>query len=199
MVMFRVDLSAWSQKVRPFRTPALVVAISALVALLFTIATRPADEVRPRAAGEASIQLLNDEHARVAAFVRGLEEAAKAEQIAVVRERREMQAIALAEPKPDPVPVTAQPARIPVRAVAAVAPKPGVVIGPPLQLAAAAPSLTPQRPEPPRRPVVERARAVIATVERIPGWVRAGVENVTDWAVSAPSRAISQLPERRFL
>jgi hypothetical protein len=196
--MFRVDLSAWSQKVRPFRTPALVVAISALVALLFTIATRPADDVRPHAAGEAGIQLLNDEHARVAEFVRGLEEAAKAEQVAVVRERREMQAIAMAEPRPDPVPVTAQAVRMPVRASTTSALKPAPVLGPPLHRAAAAPTLTPQ-PSKPRLPVVERARAVMATVERIPGWVRTGVENVTDWAVSVPSKAISQLPERRFL
>ena len=196
MVMFRVDLVAWSQRIAPFRAPVLVVAISALVALLFTIATRPAHDVKPHAAGEANIHLMNEEHARVAELVRSLEDAAKAERLAAVRERRETQSVAVVDSKRDVAPV---PAKAHVRAAATPMPKAAPRIEPPLQLAAADPASAPQPQASSRRPVAERARAVLATVQQVPGWLRNGVANLTDWAVTAPSKVISQMPERRFL
>jgi hypothetical protein len=40
---------------------------------------------------------------------------------------------------------------------------------------------------------------MLATVEQIPLWLRTGVENVADWAIAAPAKTLSRLPERRFL
>jgi hypothetical protein len=192
--MFRVSLMAWSQTVRPLKAPMLVVAISALLALLFTLATRPSEEIGPRTAGEAKVQLVKDEHALVADLVRTIRDNDEAERLAAAQDRAEMRTLALAEvAKQDtPVPV-AQAARTPVR-VALPAPRPALAAEPPLQLqvaAVASPS--------PRQPIVTRARMALATVQQLPGWLRSGVANVTDWAISAPAKAISQLPERRFL
>jgi hypothetical protein len=39
----------------------------------------------------------------------------------------------------------------------------------------------------------------LAAVGEIPQWLRAGVENIADWAVTAPAEKIARLPERRFL
>ena len=193
--MFRVGLTAWSQRVRPLKAPVLVVAISALLALLFTIATRPSAEAPPRAAGEANIELIKDEHSLVAEFVRGLQDTVKAERLAAVRERSEMKVLAVADSKRSAPAAASQSGRAPMRADAVPMPRRLPIIEPPLQLAAAASqSQAPARPS-----VIEQARAALASVQQIPQWVRAGVENVTDWAINAPSKAISQLPERRFL
>lgn len=194
MRMFRVDLMTWSQRVRPLKAPVLVVAISALLALLFTIATRPASEQTPHAAGEASLQLIEDEHALVAEFVRGLQDTVKAERLAAVRERSQMRALAIADIKHDVLPA-APSSKVSARAGVTPVPKRMPVVEPPLQLTAA----VSQPRTAPRRPVIERARIALSTVQEIPHWVRAGVENAADWAISAPAKAISQLPERRFL
>jgi hypothetical protein len=180
----------WMQKLRPLAAPMLVVAVSALLALLFTFATQPPAEP-PRAAGQAKVQLVQEEHALVADLVRSIQETAEAERLADARSRAEMRQLALAETtKPHAVIAQSGKAAAPVR-VALPLPKPGLATEPPLQLqVATVPSA------PPEKPVVTRA---LATVQRIPGWLRAGVENVADWAITAPSKAISQLPERRFL
>src|SRR5690606_18999691 len=60
--MVLVHLMAALQKARPFRAPVLVVVISALLALLFTIATQSGEPEPPRAAGEAAMHLVTDEH-----------------------------------------------------------------------------------------------------------------------------------------
>jgi hypothetical protein len=183
----------WMQKLRPLAAPMLVVAVSALLALLFTFATQPS-AAPPRAAGQAKVQLVQEEHALVADLVRSIQDTAEAERLADARSRAEMRALALAETsKPHAVIAQSGKAAAPVR-VALPLPKPGLATEPPLQLQVAA--VSPTRPE---KPVVTRARAALATVQRIPSLLRAGVENVADWAITAPSKAISQLPERRFL
>lgn len=193
--MFFSYLTAVARQLRPFKTPMLVVAVSALVALLFTFATRPSDQP-PRAAGEAQVRLLEDEHALIADLVHSIEVSVEAERVAAERSRAEMRALALAEASKRNAPAAM--AQIAGRAaavrVALPAPKPAAAIEPPLQLQAAAAS-QPQA----RKPAVARASGALATVQQIPTWLRAGIENVADWAISAPSRAISQLPERRFL
>jgi hypothetical protein len=188
--MVLVYLSAALREVRPLKAPMLVVAVSALLALLFTIATRPAEPSRP--AGEAAMQLMDTEHDLVAASIRDIQAADAAKQVAEARSRADMRRLAVAE--------AASPAIAPIiptaaKAVAAVrpAPRPDPVLQPPLQLQAVA-AAQPER----RRPVVERARAVLATVEEIPQLLRSGIENVADWAAS-PARVLSRLPERRFL
>jgi hypothetical protein len=191
--MLRVNWLLGLQKTGPLKTPMLVVAVSALVALLFTLATRPAAEPA-RAAGEARIELLRDEHASVTALVRAIQANTEAERLAAERSRAEMRELALVEASEQKVPAPIFSAKAaPVR-VAMPVTKPVPATEPPLPLRAAAAS----EPRPPK-PVAARARAVLATVQQIPGWIRTGVENVADWAVSTSSKAISQLPEQRFL
>jgi hypothetical protein len=188
--MLGVNWKLRMQEMRPLAAPILVVAVSALLALLFTFATRPAAEP-PHAAGEARVRLVQDEHALVADLVRSIQDEAEAERLAAARSRAEMQALVLAEASRQAPAVIVQLGKAaPVR-VALPLPKPDVAAGPPLQLqVATVPSA------PPEKPVVTRA---LSTDQRIPGWFLAGVENVADWAIAAPSRVISQLPERRFL
>ena len=193
--MLLANLVTAAQKMRPLKVPMLVVALSATLALLFTIATSSSEPEPPRAAGEAKIQLMNDEHALIADLVRSIRDSAEAERLAAKQDREEMRLVASAQTlEQKPPSVIARPAAkaAPVR-VALPLPKPATATAPPLQLqvATAAP-----RPE---KPVVTRARAALATVQRIPDWLRTGVENVADWAITAPGKAISQLPERRFL
>jgi hypothetical protein len=73
-------------------------------------------------------------------------------------------------------------------------PKASPVVAPPLPLQAVAVA-QPER----QRPIVTRARAVLAAVGQIPQWVRVSAENIADWAVTAPVKTIARLPERRFL
>jgi hypothetical protein len=190
--MFFTSLMAIARWVHPLRAPMLVVAVSALLALLFTLATRPSAEP-PHAAGEAKIELLRDEHASVAALIRTIQDNTEAERIAAERSRAEMRALAMvrASRANEPAIAAAPGKAVPVR-VALPASKPAPVTQPPLQLEAAA---APQ----PQKPITTRGRAALAAVQQIPGWIRDGVENVADWAITAPSKAISQLPERRFL
>ena len=190
--MLGVNWMLWVQKLRPLAAPMLVVAVSALLALLFTFATQPSAEP-PRAAGEAKVRLVQEEHALVADFVRSIQDNAEAERLAEERSRAEMRALALAETSKPPAVIAQAAKAAPVR-VALPLPKPDLATEPPLHLQVATVS-SPQS----EKPVVTRAKAALATVQRIPSWLRAGVENVADWAISAPSKAISQLPERRFL
>ena len=188
-----LGVNSMLQKMRPLAAPVLVVAVSALLALLFTFATQPSAEP-PRPAGEAKVQLLKDEHALIAGLVRSIQDSTEAERLAAERSRAEMRQLALetaAKQNAPAVMATAGKAA-PIR-VALPLPKPAQAAEPPLQLAAVA---SPPRPE---KPVVTRVQAALATVQRVPAWLRAGVENVADWAIMVPSKAISQLPERRFL
>jgi hypothetical protein len=190
--MVLVYLSAALQKVRPLRAPMLVVAVSALLALLFTVATRPAEPPRP--AGEAAMQLMDTEHDLVAASIRDMLAADAAKQVAEARSRADMRRLAVAEAaSPAIADRSVTPAAEKAVATVRPAPRPDPAIQPPLQLQAVA-AARPER----RRPVVERARAVLATVEEIPQLLRSGIENVADWAAS-PARVLSRLPERRFL
>jgi hypothetical protein len=197
MAMALFDLTIAAQRLRPLKTPILVVAVSALVAMLFTLATRPASPERASAAGEAQMRLVYDEHALVAEYVRSNVEAQRA---ATERDRAEMRAAADIEPV-QRVAVATTPSRgaktapAEARAVRPV-PPPADNAGPPLQLAATpAPVPAPAR----ERPVVRQAREVFAAVARIPGLVRSGVEDAADWAIIGPAKRIARLPERRFL
>jgi hypothetical protein len=178
--------------VRSLKVPLLVVALSALVALLFSIATRPAAPRPPDAAGEAQIRLMRDEHLLVADFVRN---SVEAERVAAARDRAEMHAVAAAGQSARVV-AFAVPLPKPSRAVRIGEVTPAKTVpaaGPPLQLQSVA-IVPPPRPVP-----VAAAGTVIATVERIPGWVGAGMKTVADWAIAQPAQAIARLPERRFL
>lgn len=183
-----------ARRVHPFRIPMLVVAFSALLALLFTIATRPSDETAPRAAGEAKVQLVKDEHALVADLIRGIREKDEAERLAAAQDRADMRARTVVDTRQHDAPVRiAQSIKPPLRvALPAVMPPPRPEIdpAPPIRVAAS---------PPPSRPLMARTRAAFATVREVPSWLRAGAENVADWALSASAKAISQLPERRFL
>lgn len=174
----------------------LVVAVSALVALAFTIATRQPEAKPPRAAGEAAIRLINAEHDLVAASVEDMLAASAEEDAAEARSRADMRALAEAAQAPPPdAPVAALARHNKPVAVAAVpaAPKPNPLVEARLSLQATS-MAGPER----RRPA-SRAGGVFAAVGRIPSWVRVGVENVAEWAVTAPVKTLSRLPERRFL
>jgi hypothetical protein len=188
---------------RSLKAPLLVVAFSALFALLFTLATRPGSPEPSAVAGAAEIRLMNDEHALVADYVRGNVEAERAAGLAADRDRNAMRSLAVAEaaqhaamvatPVPKAAPkvghVAAQVAQVPLP------PKPLAAAGPPLALQA-----TVVTPSPPRRaPVADGARAVIATVGRIPHWVGVGVQEAANWVIVAPVQILARLPERRFL
>jgi hypothetical protein len=182
-------LLAALQKLRPLKAPVLVVAVSALLALLFTIATRPSASESPHPAGEAAMRLMNAEHDRVAASVQEMLAVADARQEADARSRAEMRRLAIADPAETPAVVVAKPGR-----AVLPAPRPIAAIEPPLQLQAVA-AAQPER----RRPVLERTRTVLATVGQIPHWLRAGLENAADWAVTAPVQALSRSAERHVL
>jgi hypothetical protein len=172
---------------RALKVPLLVVALSALIALLFTVATRPAVPAVPDVAGEAQIRLMQDEHLLVADYV---ERSVAAEQESTRRDRAAMHETALADV---PAPAVALPLPRPVKAmqVAAALPKVDSTVGPPLRLQSTVPASQP--------PARQRAGAVDAVVERIPRWVRAGVQDVAEWAIVGPVQTITRLPERRFL
>jgi hypothetical protein len=185
-----VHLSAALQRLRPFKAPMIVVAVSALLALLFTLATMPSASEPPRAAGEAAMQLVGAEHHRVAASIRQILAAVTAEEEARSADMR----VAAAEAAPA-VPATPAIVAKPVRVAQVVPlPKASPVVAPPLPLQAVAVA-QPER----GRPIVTRTRAVLAAVGQIPQWLRASAENVADWAVTAPAETIARLPERRFL
>jgi hypothetical protein len=167
-----------------------------LIALLFTVVTRPALPESPRAASEAQMRLMQDEHALVAEYIKS---SAEAQRAATERDRAEMLAaaeagsverVAMAPKTLRGVKAQSAEAKMAVKPV----PQPADTAGPPLQLAAAPP---PARS--PERPVVRRAREVVAAVARIPRLVRSGVEDAADWAIIGPAKSIARLPERRFL
>lgn len=194
--MVLVHLAAALQRLRPFKAPVIVVAVSALLALLFTLATMPATPEPPRAAGEAAMRLVDAEHDLVAATIQEILAAAASEQQEEARSRSDMRALALAEAGQETSGLPAAPLPKPGRALVAAAiavPKSNPVIEPPLQLQ---PAITQSDR---RRPLAGRALAVMATVERIPQWLRTGVEDVADWAVTAPVRTLARLPDRHFL
>jgi hypothetical protein len=196
--MVLVHLTAALQRLRPFKAPMIVVAVSALLALLFTLATMPSAPEPPRAAGEAAMRLVNAEHDLAAASVRTILAAVAAVDEADARSRAEMRTLAMAEAprlamSDMPAAPPAKPGRAAQSATAVSNPPPA--IEPPLQLLPVVVARQPDR----RGPVAERAQAVMATVERIPQWLRAGAENIADWAVTAPVKTIARLPERRFL
>jgi hypothetical protein len=203
MVMLIGYLTVAARTLRSFRAPLLVVAISALFALLFTLATRPVAPGQASAiAGEAQIELMQDEHALVADYVRSNAAAERAAGLAADRDRTAMRSLAVAEAAQHAALVAAPVSRtapkvmkVAEQAAPVPLPKASPAAAPPLQLQA-----NMVAPAPPRRAAVaEGARAVLATVGRIPHWVSVGVQEAANWAIVAPVQTIARLPERRFL
>jgi hypothetical protein len=200
MVMLLGFLTVAAHALRSLKAPLLIVAFSALFALLFTLATRPVSPGPVSGiAGEAQMRLMQDEHALVADYVRTNVAAERAAGLAAGRDRTEMRSQAIAEAaeraamvaapvaKAAPKLVQAQVAQVPLP------PQAPPAAGPPLQLQAKIAAA------PRRAPVVEGARAVIATVGQIPHWVSVGVKEAANWAIVTPVQTIARLPERRFL
>jgi hypothetical protein len=190
MVKSTALMAAAAGTIRTLKTPLLVVALSALLALLITVVTRPDPRVEAAPAGSAEIERLHDEHALVAEYTQTRLEA---EQAAVDIKRNEMRISAIAAETPQ---VVAMPASKPLHLARAVAPaqkNPADAVGPPLQLQASSPPPAPAR----QAGVIGHAREALAAAQRIPGWVGAGVRDAAEWAIG-PVQSIAHL-ERRFL
>lgn len=182
-------------KMRTLKAPILVVVLSALIALLITIVTRPGVPSEPAAAGPASISLLEEEHALVADFARRQVEAERA---AVESSRVERQHPANGVAEMASLATVPMPRRAPAVRVASAEPahaeNPAIAAQPlPLQ----APAVVAEQPRP--GGVVQGARRALATVQHIPQWVSTGVREAANWAIVGPVQSIARLPERRFL
>jgi len=181
----------------------LVSAAGALGALLVTIMTLPAAQPMDGVASAAETRLVDQDHAAVGDYLRAQAEADRAAAAAIDRDYADARvpvAAQIAQDAAEPAQPTAKlvAPRRPLKVALASAPahgkpEPVVAPGPPLQLATMVIA-----PAPAKRPVIERVRSVIATVERIPRWVRVGVQDAADWATDVPAQII-HLPERRFL
>ena len=173
---------------------ALAILVSAVAAFLVTVATTPLVQV-PMAAGITQIGLMQEEHALIADYISSRVEADRQAILTEARDRDDLRAavapvsVATAIPLPKP----AKPVRLAAAKANVVAdPLPPLAASDPVQLQNAA---LPQRPQPAQK----GARGVLATVERVPRWAWAAVQNAADWAIIAPVQTIARLPERRFL
>lgn len=173
---------------------ALAVMVSAVAAFLVTIATTPLVQV-PMAAGIAQIGLMQEEHILVTDYVSSRAEADRQAILAEIRERDDLRAAAVpvSVAAAIPLPKSARPVRLAAaKANVAADSLPPVHMSAPVQLQSAA---LPQRPQSGQK----GTRSVFATVERVPRWAWAAVQNVADWAIVAPVQTIARLPERRLL
>jgi hypothetical protein len=193
---------------RSLQALVLAVAAGACAAVLATIMMMPAAQPMVSVASASQIRLVNDEHAAVGDYLRAQTDADRAAAAAIDRDYADARGRAAAQARPQAMPRIAKleaPLRKPLKGALVTAPTRGApepakpessaAAGPPLQLAALTAAAM---PAPPKRPVIERVRSVIATVERIPRWVRVGVQDAADWAIDVPGQII-RLPERRFL
>jgi len=163
---------------------------------LVTIGSTPLTQV-PMAAGIAQIGLMQEEHSMMAEYLSSMAEADRAAVLAEARERDDMRAIGIPATLATaiPLPRPAKPVRIAASAKTEVAtdpPSPVAGVDAPLQLQSA--NLVPRGQSAPKG-----ARAVLATVERVPHWAWTAVQNAADWAIIGPVQSIARLPERRFL
>jgi hypothetical protein len=173
---------------------AVAVMVSAVAAFLVTIATTPLVQM-PMAAGITQIGLMQEEHTLVADYVSSRAEADRQAIVTEIRERDDLRAAAVPVSVATAIPLP-RPAKL-VRLAAAKAEGAADSLPPahgsaPIQLQSAA---LPQRPLSGQK----GARGVLATVERVPRWAWAAVQNVADWAIVAPVQTIARLPERRLL
>ena len=179
----------------------LAVMVSAAAAFLVTVGTSPLAQV-PMAAGIAQIGLMQEEHSVMADYLRKMAEADRAAVLAEARERDGMRATnvlatatatAAATATAIPLPKPARPVRLAASAKteAGIEPLSPPVAGP-LKLQSAN---LPPRPQADQK----QARGVLATVERLPRWAWAALQNAADWAIIGPVQTIARLPERRFL
>lgn len=174
---------------------ALAVLVSAAAAFLVTVGTAPLAQM-PMAAGITQIGLMQDEHDLMADYLSGRAEADRATALAEARERDDMRAISppSAVATAIPLPRPAKPVRLAASAKieAASDSLSHAAAAAPLPLESAA---SVQRAQ----PAPKDARGVLATVERVPRWAWAAVQNAADWAIITPVQTIARLPERRFL
>jgi len=110
---------------------------------------------------------------KVAAAERAVEMAAAAEKLAML----------------SPGEARAPAAAVKIHKVVAPEPEP---VQPPLQLAA---MMNLPAPLPAGNIVTRSARTAMATVERIPGWVR----EAANWVADLPAQSLPRWPDRRFL
>jgi hypothetical protein len=173
----------------------LAVLVSAAAAFLVTVGTTPLVQM-PMAAGITQIGLMQEEHSLMADYLSSRAEADRQAILAETRERDDMRAagVPAAVATAIPLPKPAKPVRLAASAKADVAadPLPSMAATPPLPLQSAA---SVQRAQPAQK----GARGVLATVERMPRWAWAAVQNAADWAIIGPVQTIARLPERRFL
>ena len=177
---------------RPSGVRALAVVVSAAVAWFTVTATNP-QVPAGSVAGVAQVGLMQDEHALIADYLSRTAAADRAAGLAETRERNAMRPLTTVNAPGVPLPRPAKPVRLAeaAKTKAALDASPTVVDGPlPLQSAN-----SPPRPA----SAPKGARAVLATVERVPRWAWAAVQNAADWAIIGPVQTIARLPERRFL
>lgn len=172
----------------------LAVLVSAVVAFLVTVGTSPLAQV-PMAAGMTQIGLMQEEHSVMADYLSSLAEADRATVLAQARERDDMRTISAAVATAIPLPRPAKPVRVVASA------KTEVAVGPSPSPPGVATPLQLQSNSSPARPASAQkgARAVLATVERVPRWAWAAVQNAADWAIIGPVQTIARLPERHLL
>jgi hypothetical protein len=169
----------------------LAVALSAFVALAVTYRAPMAPAY---STGDVPAGLIEAEHALIADYVRmdaetrlAADRAADHELARSYAEAAEQAANRYTALAPEPSTRAAKAMK--TASVAAPLSMPSVAL--PLQLVQVT-----EPPAAPRRPVIAR---VVSTVERIPTWVRSGVENAAAWVADLPAQALPRLPERRFL
>jgi hypothetical protein len=184
--------------------PVLAVAASAAIALAVVCVTMPAPQMQiMRGANSApAAHLVQDEHALIGNYLREQMQADRAADVAADRAWTEERSVAQAQTdnrvaalKPAR-PVVTKPVQTKLAQVARTVEPASTAgaVGEPLQLQAALAS-----PSVPHRPVMERVKSAIASVERIPHWMTAGVQQAADWVTDLPVGTIVGLPERRFL
>jgi hypothetical protein len=179
----------------------LASASAAALVVQWDYSSRPA---RSRAAGLQAMTMLAEEHASVAGYAAGVTQAQNEANRAAEQDAIAMKTAAAEQAASDeklalletagarpasvvpPAPVVQKSRQLALRELQPAAP--------PLQLAAM------MQPVPARLParlpagglVTRRAREVIATVERIPGWVR----EAANWVVDVPAQALPRWPRR---
>ena len=175
----------------------LASASAAALVVQWDYSSRPA---RSHAAGLQAMTMLAEEHASVAGYAAGVTQAQNEANRAAEQDAIAMKTAAAEQAASDEKLALLETAGA---RPASVVPPASVVqksrqlslrelqpVAPPLQLAEM------MQPVPARLPagglVTRRAREVIATVERIPGWVR----EAANWVVDVPAQALPRWPRR---
>lgn len=178
---------------------ALVLAVfaSAIAASLVVqggYSSRPANS---DVAGIEAMVLLREEHALVAGYAAGATQAQHEANLAAEQDIIRMKVAAAEQAVAAEKPTLSAPAEAKTAVASAkprkVAPREPEPVQPPLQLASMMNPVAP--PAPAGNIVTRKVRDVVATVERIPGWVR----EAANWVVDLPAQSLPRWPDRRFL